>query len=196
VADDLDGAGLGHEGSIVTEAARDSTPRTIRSHTANLLSASRFVLALAWLYAFESGHRSAVVLGSIAIAGATSDLLDGRIARRMKIAGGVGRWLDAIADVTLVLTALTCEAFARTIPFYIPILIAISFSQYTIDSMLLAGAPIKSRLGHLGGILNYALVLVLGVAPTTAGLVRALCPLLGIFYLCAIAERIVGYFRR
>jgi phosphatidylglycerophosphate synthase len=188
--------GLGHEGSIVTEAARDSTPHPFSSQAANLLSASRFILAIAWLGAFETDHRSAAMLGSIALAGAISDLLDGRIARRMHIAGGVGRWLDAIADITFVLTALICEAFARAIPLYIPILIAISFSQYTIDSILLAGAPIKSRLGHFGGIINYALVIVLGVAPATAGLVRAICPPLAIFYLCAIAERIVGYFRR
>ena len=161
-----------------------------------MLSASRFVLALAWLCAFESGHRSAAVLGSIAIAGAISDLLDGRIARHMKIAGGVGRWLDAIADISFVLTALTSEAWVRAIPFYIPSLIAISFSQYAVDSMLLAGAPIKSRLGHFGGILNYALVIVLGVAPRTESIVRALCPIFAIFYACAIAERIIGYFRR
>jgi hypothetical protein len=114
----------------------------------------------------------------------------------MNIAGGVGRWLDAIADIAFVLTALTCEAFARTIPFYIPMLIAISFSQYAIDSMLLSGAPIRSRLGHFGGIINYALVIVLSVAPWAVGVVRAICPLLAIFYLCAIAERVLGYFRR
>jgi phosphatidylglycerophosphate synthase len=171
----------------------------MRSQAANLLSVARFVLAIAWLFAFEDGYRSAAALGGIAIAGAISDLLDGRVARRMGIAGGVGRWLDAIADITFVLTALACEASARAIPFYIPMLIALSFSQYAIDSMLLAGAPIKSRLGHFGGIINFALVIVLGFAPppTMPGnVVRALCPLLAIFYVAAIAERIVGYVRR
>ena len=114
----------------------------------------------------------------------------------MQIAGGVGRWLDAIADIAFVLTALSCEAFALAIPFYIPVLIAISFSQYAIDSLLLAGAPIKSRLGHFGGIVNYALVIGLSIAPWSVSIVRAICPLLAIFYLCAIAERIVGYLRR
>ena len=132
-------------------------------------------------------------------AGAISDFLDGRIARRMGIAGGVGRWLDAVADITFVLTALACEAVARAIPFYIPMLIALSFSQYAIDSMLLSGAPIKSRLGHFGGIINFALVIVLALAPPPAMpgvIVRALCPLLAIFYIAAITERIVGYVRR
>lgn len=203
MADNLDGARFSHEASIVTEAASHITPRTngfaIRSQTANLLSASRFALALAWLLGFEAGYTSAPVLGSIAIAGAMSDLLDGRVARKMGIVGGVGRWLDSIADIVFVLTALLCEAWAGAIPFYIPTLIAISFSQYAIDSMWLRGAPIKSRLGHLGGIINFALVIVLSLAPPPrlpGTIVRALCPLLAGFYLAAIGERIVGYFRR
>ena len=66
---------------------------------------------------------------------------------RMGIVGGVGRWLDSIADIVFVLTALTCEAWVGALPFYIPVLIAVSFSQYAIDSMLLSGAPIKAASG-------------------------------------------------
>lgn len=203
MADNLDGARFWHEASIVTEAASHITTRAngfaIRSQAANLLSASRFALAVAWLLAFGAGYTGAAVLGTIAIAGALSDLLDGRVARKMGIVGGVGRWLDSIADIVFVLTALTCEAWVGALPFYIPVLIAGSFSQYAIDSMLLSGAPIKSRLGHFGGIINYALVIVLGLAPppALAGVaVRALRPLLATFYIAAIAERFVGYLRR
>jgi phosphatidylglycerophosphate synthase len=117
----------------------------------------------------------------------------------MGIVGGVGRWLDSIADIVFILTALTCEAAAGAIPFYIPLLIALSFSQYAIDSKLLSGAPIKSRLGHFGGIINFALVIVLGLAapPAWPGvMLQAICPLLAIFYIAAICERAVGYFRR
>ena len=140
-----------------------------------------------------------MLLGGIAIAGAVSDLLDGRVARRMRIANGVGRWLDSIADIIFVLTALACEARSGAIPVYIPMLIAISFSQYAIDSMLLSGAPIKSRLGHFGGIINFALVIVLSLAapPAFPGVaLRTLCPLLAVFYIAAIGERVAGYFRR
>jgi len=203
VADDLDDVRFSHEASIVTEAARDITPRAngfaMRAQAANLLSASRVVLAIGWLLAFEAGYTGAAMLGSIAIAGAISDLLDGRVARRMGIAGGVGRWLDSIADIIFVLTALCCEAWSGAIPFYIPALIAVSFSQYAIDSMVLSGAPIKSRLGHFGGIINFALVIVLALAPAPARsgiMLRELSPLLAVFYLAAIGERVVGYFHR
>jgi phosphatidylglycerophosphate synthase len=157
------------------------------------------VLAIGWLIAFEAGDSGAAVLGSIAIASAISDLVDGRVARRMGIAGGVGRWLDSIADIIFVLTALGCEAWSGAIPFYIPTLIAISFSQYAIDSALVAGAPIKSRLGHFGGIINFGLVILLALAPKAAmsGIMpRVLFPALAIFYMTAIAERAIGYFHR
>ena len=154
---------------------------------------------MAFLCAFAASHTSATMLGTIAVSGAISDLLDGRVARKMGTVGGVGRWLDSIADIVFILTALTCEAWAGAIPFYIPILIALSFSQYAIDSMVLAGAPIRSRLGHFGGVFNYALVIVLSLAPPPAlpgSIVRALCPLLAMFYAAAIGERALGYFRR
>ena len=197
MADDLDGARFCHEASIVTEAARDITPPAngfaMRAQAANLLSASRIVLALAWLLAFEAGHTGAAVLGSIAIAGAISDLLDGHVARRMGIAGGVGRWLDSVADIIFVLTALCCEAWSGAIPFYIPILIAISFSQYAVDSMLLSGAPIKSRLGHFGGIINFAMVIVLGLRAASRivrnNAARAMSAPGGL-YIAAIGERV------
>ena len=90
---------------------------------------------------------------------------------------------------------------AGAIPYYIPILIALSFSQYAIDSVLIgerAGGPRKSRLGHWGGIINYALVITLAIAPPPmfpGAIVRALAPLIALFYISAIAERAWLFYR-
>ena len=58
------------------------------------------------------------------------------------------------------LVALSCEAHAGSIPAYIPVLIALSFTQYALDSVVILGSatPVASRLGHWGGIINFALV--------------------------------------
>ena len=165
---------------------------------ANLLSASRFVLGAIWLTAFVYGDRRPQVLGTIALAAAFSDFLDGRVARRKRSADQFGRWLDSVADIAFVLTALICEAQAGAIPGYIPVLIAVSFAQYTIDSIVISGSPtpVKSRLGHLGGIVNFVLVLLLAFAPGARWLgivVREASPLLAIFYAAAIFERMLGY---
>jgi phosphatidylglycerophosphate synthase len=179
-----------------------AAPSTIRAQSANAMSASRLALAALWLAAFAGGRREPAILGAIAVLGASSDLLDGWLARRLEIASGVGRWVDSIADIAFVMTALVSEAWMGALPAYIPALIALSFSQYTIDSVVLGrggGAPLRSRLGHWGGVINYALVIVLAIAPAPllpGRVVIALCPLLALFYIAAIGERIAGYIRR
>jgi phosphatidylglycerophosphate synthase len=182
-------------------AARHAEPslrHIVRAHAANLLSASRFALGGLWLAAFISGDRRPEILGSIALAGAISDFFDGRVARRMNYADGFGQWLDSSADIVFVLTALACEAHAGAIPFYIPVLIAASFTQYIIDSLVICGSctPVKSRLGHWGGVINFGLVITLAFSPPPrwpGRLVRGVSPLIAIFYLAAICERTLSY---
>jgi phosphatidylglycerophosphate synthase len=169
-----------------------------KRQAANLLSASRFVFAALWLAAFLSGKTGVEVLGTIAFGAALSDVVDGLVARRMRSANKFGRWFDSVADIVFVLTALSCEATARAIPVYIPVLIAASFTQYVVDSVVISDSsvPVRSRLGHWGGIVNFALVIVLAFAPPPRWpgvLVRQISPLIAIFYLAAMVERAMGY---
>jgi phosphatidylglycerophosphate synthase len=55
---------------------------------------------------YASGNRRPALLGPIALAGAASDFDDGRLARLTGSHYEFGRWLDAIADIVFVLTAL------------------------------------------------------------------------------------------
>jgi phosphatidylglycerophosphate synthase len=173
----------------------------MRAQIPNALSSLRFALAAIWVELATRGYQGRAAFATIAILAAGSDFIDGRIARRLGTASGSGRWLDAIADVTFVLAAILCASWAGEIPFYIPILIATSFSQYMIDSVVLgepAAGPIKSRLGHWGGIVNYALVIVLAFAPppaTIGAIVRDLAPLIAMFYVAAILERAWLFYR-
>ena len=167
----------------------------------NGLSAIRFALAAIWIALAVRGHQGRLAFAIVAVVAAGSDFIDGRVARRLGVASGGGRWLDGIADVTFVLAALFSEAAAAAIPYYIPVLIALSFSQYVIDSVMLgqgAIGPIRSRLGHWGGIINYALVITLAIAPPPAflgAIVRDLAPLIALFYAAAISERARLYYR-
>ncbi|MGD0119206.1 MAG: CDP-alcohol phosphatidyltransferase family protein [Candidatus Binatus sp.] len=167
----------------------------------NGLSALRFALAAVWIDLAARGHQGRLAFAIVAILAAGSDFIDGRIARRLGVASGSGRWLDGIADVMFVLAALTCAAATGAIPFYIPILIALSFSQYALDSIAIgqrATGPIKSRLGHWGGIINYALVITLAIAPppaTPGAIIHDLAPILALFYIAAITERAWLFYR-
>jgi phosphatidylglycerophosphate synthase len=173
----------------------------MRSQIPNALSSLRFALAAIWVGLAINGYSGRSAFAAIAILAAGSDFIDGRIARRLGSTSGSGRWLDGIADVTFVLAALFSEAVRGAIPFYIPILIVLSFSQYLIDSVVIGegtAGPIKSRLGHWGGIINYALVITLAIAPppaTPGALVRDLAPLIAMFYVAAILERAWLFYR-
>jgi phosphatidylglycerophosphate synthase len=170
----------------------------VAAQAANLLSASRFALAVVWLAAFLSGERRSEIFGAIALAAALSDFVDGRVAQRTGSADGFGRWLDSLADIAFLLTALICQARAGAIPAYIPALVAASFAQYAIDSVVICGSaiPVKSRLGHWGGVINYAVVILLALTPPPrwpGTMIRDLSPLIGMFYLAAMLERALNY---
>jgi phosphatidylglycerophosphate synthase len=194
---------MGHQSILSESKAAGDQPGTpagwMPANLANLLTITRFVAAAVWAVLFFSAPQPRLLLGTIAVAAAISDIFDGRVARRFGTSGTAGRWLDGIADVTFVLTVLGCEASAGAIPWYVPALIAASFAQYALDSMLLgaaAGGPIRSRLGHWGGVINYAIALVLAFAPPpyfAGAIVRSCAPLLALYYLAAITERAMMY---
>ena len=178
-----------------------ATNGRLRAHGANLLSAVRLAFAVAWVAVFLLSPGNRFLLGAIAVAASVSDFFDGRVARWLGTTGTVGRWLDGAADVIFVLAVLGCEAWAGAIPAYVPMLIAASFLQYAADSIILgdaASGPIRSRLGHWGGVINYALAIALSFAPPpqfAGALIRSAAPILALYYIAAMAERAMMYRR-
>ena len=104
-----------------------------------------------------SGWPAAAMFTAIAI----SDIVDGRIARRLGVASSVGRVLDHGADIGFLLAALVTYVVLGAAPWWVPASIAISFAFYVLDSLRRSAARpqlVGSRLGHLGGIANYVVV--------------------------------------
>lgn len=95
---------------------------------------------------------------------ATTDYVDGRLARRLGVSSRRGRILDHTADIVFLLSALLTYTALGLVPWWVPGSIAASFTIYIVDSAKRPGAPTgalqlrSSRLGHVGGVLNYALV--------------------------------------
>ena len=203
VADDLDSAATIdiHKKSLsesrVDGESRSARPRpaSFRGQIANGLSLARFALAAAWVLCARAGKRGPLLL--ITLAAIASDFFDGRLARRLNVESAAGRWLDAIADVAFVLTAMVSEVIAGRLPVYVPVLVTLLFAQYAVDSAWRSGQPIASRIGHWCGIVNYVVVLMLssGVGRASASVVR-LSPILAAFYTIAMAERAWLYYER
>ena len=93
-----------------------------------------------------------------------SDVLDGWLARRLRCTSIFGRFLDHGADIFFILFALGWFAVWGWVTWWLPAAIAWAFGLYAFDSWRRSGGAgrqrqlLGSRLGHLGGILNYAAV--------------------------------------
>ena len=122
----------------------------------NLLSVARlfmapiafyFILCLAWAPA-------AIVLW-LAI---FSDIADGYLARKWNQTSALGGLLDHASDAILVSTMLAAEAYLGIVPWILPLLVILAFTQYTLDSDALAGQPLRaSKLGRYNGICYFVL---------------------------------------
>ena len=135
----------------------------------NLVTVTRVAAAPAFVWCC---HRAATVgtpveRWSVALLFAVivgSDVLDGWLARRLRCSSVFGRFLDHGADIFFILFALGWFAAWGWVTGWLPVAIAWAFGLYAFDSWRRSGESgrqrrlLGSRLGHLGGILNYAAV--------------------------------------
>jgi CDP-diacylglycerol--glycerol-3-phosphate 3-phosphatidyltransferase len=89
-----------------------------------------------------------------------SDYYDGPLARALGLSSDVGKVFDNLADITFLLVTLSYLVHHETVPWWIPVAIALAFAQYTLDSWLLSGrgtnvSLIANPIGHWAGIFNY-----------------------------------------
>jgi phosphatidylglycerophosphate synthase len=148
---------------------------------ANALSVLRLASALPFWFAMSASGVSAALLSGLLLAFAiASDLADGRIARARGTASGVGRALDHGADVCFVLAGLGAAAARGAIPALLPVLVALAFAQYALDSLVVRGERQlrMSRLGRSNGILYFAPLV--GDVLVRAGLDFLALPLLAV----------------
>jgi len=146
------------------------------------------VLTPVFLLVIEAGQHQPTLLKALAVVVlflmiCASDYYDGPVARALGVDSDLGKVLDNLADITFLLVTLTYLVWANVVPWWIPAAIALAFSQYTVDSWLLAGRRtdlilVSNPIGHWAGILNY---IGTGVMALHAGLQQQLLPAL-VFY--------------
>jgi cardiolipin synthase len=107
-------------------------------NAANLLTFLRFVLVPFVILAILHGHHT-LALALFAIA-ALTDVLDGAVARRFRLATPAGAWLDPVADKCLISGVFLALAGAGTVPWW---LVGIVFGR---DFYILAGVAIVMLL--------------------------------------------------
>lgn len=125
---------------------------------ANALSLLRLLVVVPFALLIAQGGTSnaawAAALFAFAIA---TDLADGPLARARGTESALGRALDHGADFLFVNSGLAAAATQGFVPWLLPILVALAFAQYVIDSYWLHRARElrMSALGRWNGILYF-----------------------------------------
>ena len=129
------------------------------STRANALSFLRLLLAPALAIAVL--HGAPVLATAVFALAVARDLADGWVARRYGEATPFGGFADHAADATFVTVGAAALAAGGVLPAPLPLLIALAFAQYALDSRRVAGPRLRaSRLGRWNGIAYYAIVAV------------------------------------
>ena len=127
---------------------------------ANALTALRLLLIGPAVWAIHAANFG-LAAGVFTLAVVT-DLADGPIARARNEVSAIGGVFDHSVDALFVaagLLALALFAELLVVPWVLPLLVLASFSQYALDSRILAGKALRaSALGRYNGIGYYALL--------------------------------------
>ncbi len=147
--------------------------------TAHLLTALRVALTFPLAAAFaRPALLDAGVVALLLTAALASDSFDGVVARRRGTASAGGQLFDHATDCVFVTICLSGAAIAGHVPWLLPVLIAVAFAQYVIDSYWIQRrARLRmSRIGRWNGIAYFAPLVILAVA--RLDLIHAVTPLL------------------
>ena len=155
---------------------------------AHLLTGLRLGLALPLAISFaRQDFLSAWLVAVLLTVAIASDYFDGVVARRHGTASAKGQLFDHGTDCLFVTACLTGAALAGLVPLMLPVLIAMAFSQYVLDSYWLHRRKQlrMSTSGRWNGIGYFVPLVVLAAARLEV--VPGLSPLL------TVAARVVAY---
>ena len=155
---------------------------------AHLLTGLRLGLALPLAISFaRPDFLSAWLVAVLLTVAIASDYFDGVVARRHGTASAEGQLFDHGTDCLFVTACLTGAALAGLVPRMLPVLIAMAFSQYVLDSYWLHRRKQlrMSTIGRWNGIGYFVPLIVLAAARLEV--VPGLSPLL------TVAARVVAY---
>lgn len=125
---------------------------------ANGLTAVRLLLAIPFGLLMAQADRRAAALAALAFAMAVAtDLIDGPLARRSGTASPFGGAFDHATDFVFVVSGLAGGAARGVLPWILPAIVVVAFTQYVVDSYWLhrQRGLRGSKLGRYNGILYF-----------------------------------------
>ncbi len=165
---------------------------------AHALSLLRLACVIPFWFAMQRGDAPGALWCALLLAVAiATDLADGRVARARGTASPLGRALDHGADFLFVVTGLAAAAVRGALPGVLPVLVALAFAQYVVDSLFAHGVRQlrMSGLGRANGILYFVPLVgdvLVRLGLPAAPLVRAIAWALALTTLASMLDRLLA----
>ena len=152
------------------------------------ISSLRLVALPLFLYFFSTGATTLCLL-IFALAQVT-DLIDGYVARKLKVTSRFGAYFDAVTDFVLISGVFAAFTVSNYYPAWMLLLITLSFAQFIASSLY--SKKLYDPLGkYIGGVLYIAITLtLLSPTPATFTIVDVVFPL---FAITSFVTRIVSF---
>jgi phosphatidylglycerophosphate synthase len=134
---------------------------------AHLLTGIRLLLVAPSAIVFAGAAPGGSFLPALFVALAVAtDYSDGIVARARGTASSVGQLFDHASDFLFVTGSLAGASAAGAVPVVLPVLIAVAFAQYVLDSYFLHRRKelLMSRLGRWNGLLYFVPLVILALA--------------------------------
>ncbi|MCI6547027.1 MAG: CDP-alcohol phosphatidyltransferase family protein [Coriobacteriaceae bacterium] len=137
-ATDSDAESAQRAGTATSPAGTPDNPSFKVLTAANLITACRLALTIAFLALFVQGTNRMLALCCYAVAAAT-DFLDGQVARRTQTVSWLGKVMDPIMDRVLLFTGVLAIVLTGELPAWVAVLVIAR------DCYLAAGALVLQR---------------------------------------------------
>ncbi len=157
-------------------------------HTPNAITLTRALLAAPIAYAIVEGVH--VLALAMAVIAASSDAVDGYLAKRFHWQSALGAWLDPAADKLLLTTCFATLAYVGAVPLWLLGLVIVRDlvlvgGSVAYHNLVVALTPTPSVLGRITTLLQVFSVLLVLIA--RAGIAIPAVLLDGLFLLTAAA---------
>ena len=119
---DTDAAEAQAQGIADSPVGTSENPSSQVFTVANLITLCRFCLTIAFLALFAGGHHRTSALVCYVVA-ATTDFLDGQVARRTQTVSWLGKIMDPIMDRVLLFTGVLGLLIVGDLPLWVPVFV-------------------------------------------------------------------------
>lgn len=119
---DADAAKAQREGTVSAEVGTPDNPSNKVVTVANVITLCRLVLTVAFVFLFIDSDQRTLALVFYAIA-ASTDFLDGQVARRTKTVSWVGKIMDPVMDRVLLFSGVLALVITGALPVWVAVFV-------------------------------------------------------------------------